>query len=148
MEGAPLKGYKPPRYVCEHPDAKSWDYFPHMGSKGVLSKGAVELLTPFAKDYFEFLPLTINGAPYYFLRIKQVLDCLNRERSEFLMDDENGSIIMIERVVFRVDEIPDSSFFCVPEARTGPFGTEDVVDVIQGHKLQGFRFYDTAKKRF
>ena len=140
------KKWKPPRWTCEHPDALEWDFFLDYGTPGILSQRAVDALRPYSADYFEYLLLTINGAPYYFIRIAKYLDCFDRERSTGVFEDDE--VHTIDKFEFRMEAIPIDSFFCIKERFSGPFGTDAVVDTIRRHKLKGFRIRDTATEEF
>src|SRR5262245_59882879 len=79
--------YHAPKLLSIHPHAPDWDYYVYW--IGLLPKRARGVLEPYAKEYFEFLDASLNGKPYFLLRIKRPLaGVLNYDECEFdFLDD-------------------------------------------------------------
>ena len=139
----PVEDYEFVSMVVDHPEASEWDFYMCGGSMGLLSGKAAQFLKPCAAQCFDLLEASLNDAPFFFLRIREYLDCLDRGKSEIVpYRHDSRRIKQIRRYSFFKDRIPDPSLFVIPEGFFGPFGTDGVVRIIRNENLRGFHIVD------
>jgi hypothetical protein len=121
-------------------DACSWGYYSVPGTLGLISDEAVRLIGPSAFRRFALLPARPNNSEYYFLKVAEVLPCLDLARAEvvpFRTDPEG--IKSITKYAFHKAMIPDPLVFSIPEL-PGLFATPAVAEAIDRGRVPGFRF--------
>jgi hypothetical protein len=108
------------------------------------SQRAKDLLWPYANGCLRCFQTSLNGAPYYILRVAKELaiDCLDRDRSELKYFPKNPNDIMdIKRYAFYRERLHDPMIFHVPE-RPEILGTQSIKQIVEEAGLKGFRFED------
>jgi len=151
----PIEHYQPVIFYVHKRDALSWDIYPG-GGFHLISKRAKEIIYPFAQDYFRFLKAYINDQPYFIPDRTKDIDCLDRERSEFMTfadfrmtdpdrkrtitESDHYRIMEINKYRFKKERIDDPSMFSVPEINGAIFITESGVKAIESAGLKGFEF--------
>lgn len=139
----PASEYPPVRVIVNHPEAELWDYYSMVGPFGMLSERSALILGSFALPYFELCRATLNRSPYFILKAKKPLDCLNHEESILVPFPHDTTRVMdIEKFRFFKEKIKDPSLFTIPE---GPwlFATQTIDARIRQWHLRGFRLIDT-----
>lgn len=116
-----------------------WDYYMCEGTFGVFSPRAVETLAPCFGDRFELLAARLEGHPYYCLRCVKRVDCLDREGSKILFDDDH-EVIEVEEYAFEKDRLADPLVFAIPELFLRLFCTESVPLIVGKAGLRGIDF--------
>src|SRR5262249_7441761 len=129
------KDYPNVLIFVHHPEAVNWDMYFGGGNFGLMSERAVDLLEPYASDYFKFFQARLNGESFFFLKRKRVLDCLDPERSILVpfRCDPTG-IKEIKRYRFHMDRIADPLVFTIPETPE-LFATQSIDSLIRGEGL-------------
>jgi hypothetical protein len=138
-----LDEYESVSLVVDHPEATNWDFYSCGGTMGLLSERAARSLGPHASICFDLVEASVNEAPFFFLRVREFLDCLDRARSDVVLYPSDPAAIMkFKRYAFFKDRIPDPALFMIPEGLFGPFGTDAVVHLIRAERLRGFDIID------
>jgi hypothetical protein len=128
-----------------HPQATAWDFYFSGSVFGLMSERAVDLLEPFAANYFKFFQAWLNGASYFFLKSKRTLDCLDRDESHLVPFPSNPSRIMeIKRYRFHKNRIDDPLLFSIPEIPE-LFATPTVEAIMREEGLRGFQFVNAEQ---
>lgn len=72
-------------FHVDAPDALEWDWY-DPSYPGIISQRAKDLLWPHAEGCLRCFQTSLNGAPYYLLRVDEELatDCLDREKSKIV----------------------------------------------------------------
>jgi hypothetical protein len=131
------------RLVVNEKDANEWHTYEVAGTYGLLSKTAVNLIGHNMTQWFEFLDAQINGLPFYFLRKKNCLSCLDRQNSLIVpFPGQPSSVMRIDRYRFFKDQVPDPAIFCIPEIRWHLFATDSIRRIIHSSNLKGFYLTD------
>ncbi|HYO24274.1 MAG TPA: DUF1629 domain-containing protein [Lacipirellulaceae bacterium] len=132
-------------FTVDLPDALTWHWYSIPGTGGVWSQRAKDLLWPYAGKHLRCFQTTLNGAPYYILRLDDELglDCLDYKHSELNRFPSSGRVARILKYVFRSDVIHDPMVF---HAKDGSdiLCTESIHQMILDVGLKGFVFQDTA----
>jgi hypothetical protein len=92
----------------------------------------------FLNNYVEFLPLgDIRGVPYFVLNVVNVIDCLDKNRSDiFYSPSFPEKILNVHQYVFK--NIPiDGPIFKVPEDITEIFVTDKFTNMILKNGITG-----------
>ncbi len=131
-------------FTVDHPDALEWDYYDSYSSEGMWSQRAKDLLWPYTNGCLRCFQATLNGAPYYILRLNKeaAIDCLDHEQSEFTFWDQSlgGDIMDITKYVFRMQVLSDPLIFKIPE-RKKIFCTQSIRQIVLDAGLKGFWFW-------
>lgn len=139
----PVTEYKPIHLIVRGKRAKDWHAYDCAGNYGLISKTVIDVIGPFMKECFEFLPAFVNDVPFFCLRKVRPLDVLDREHSEVVLwDDGTQDIKRIKKYRFFNEKIEDPKFFYIPEV-FGRFATEGIKTLIEGRNFKGFYFLDT-----
>jgi hypothetical protein len=140
----PVSEYEPLDLVGPISNAPDWDFYNCPGTLGMLSRRAVEIFEPYLATCFQPLEATVNGSPFFFLRIISTIDCLNRERSTIIpFNSDPTDIMRIERYYFKKDLIPDPVLFVIPEGSPHLFGSHSIPGLITKNSLRGIEAIDT-----
>ena len=100
-----------------------------------------KVLEPACGGDAEFVPLAVNGSPFFGLLIRTVLDVLDRQRSELkYFPSAPDRVMSIRRYAFK--DFGSTRVFKIPEAPTRMFATEPVRQADLGSGLSGLRFVD------
>jgi hypothetical protein len=140
----PASDYKKLDLVIDVPNPSDWDFHDCGGTLGLLSRRFVDAFHDSLSRCFEPLEARINGLPFFFLRVKASIDCLDRAQSviiPFVCDPT--AIKRIERYRFAKDVIPDPALFVIPEGLTHLFGSHSIPDLIAKYRLRGIETIDT-----
>ncbi len=89
----------------------------------------------------EFVRQKVNGLPFYFLRIGNMIDCLDTENSK-IKYLRPGKILEIEQYSFHKDRIPDPAIFKIPERMGSVYVTDSVRSTLERQGFVGFHFID------
>jgi len=92
------------------------DYVPTVTGLHIISKKLKEILDSECQGAFDFYPVTIRNqkgrivkASYYLAHLRIILDCMDREKSDFTINPINTEhATRIRRLVLREDKIPDN----------------------------------------
>lgn len=123
--------------------ALQWDWYGQVGMWGMWSQRAKDLLWPFTNGCLRCFRTSLNGAPYYILRVDSELatDCLDRERSDIQYFESSGRVMQVKKFVFHEGRISDPLIFHVPEIRD-ILCTRSVKSIVEDAGLKGFFFQD------
>jgi hypothetical protein len=95
------------------------------------------VLEPVAGGPVDFLPVAVNGEPFWILRVQHVLDALDLDQSQ--LRHYPGSF-SVEFPVWRGDQIPDPALFTTPDNRYAIWATPTVADAYQQSGCDGLNF--------
>jgi hypothetical protein len=105
-----------------------------------LSARAREALLPMIGDAAELLPLQCEEGDFYLLNVLQVLDCLDRERSDITYWDD-GSIRSVRRFAFQASCLDDKHIFKLPLHNYSRIYVSQLFkDSVEQQALKGLRF--------
>jgi hypothetical protein len=112
-----------------------------------MSKRAWDCLRPIIEADVQVIPVSRpDGVLFYALNVLRVIDCLNRDRSEFSVrpmfePTDYGYICAIYKYNFDMSKVGDAAIFKIPEMVGREFYVTDVFkDAVESHKLTGFCF--------
>lgn len=84
----------------------------------VFNEKAKMKLLPFIGNEVEFLPVTFRNMNLYVVNVVNMVDCLDRERSELYYRDDGKTVRAVRYYVFR-DCIPNNTYlFKIPESKS------------------------------
>ena len=99
-------------FTVDHAEALEWDWYDGPDAKGMWSQRAKDLLWPLTNGCLRSFQATLNGAPYYILRLNQeaAIDCLDHQQSEFTFWDQSlgGEIKDITKYVLHKERLSSS----------------------------------------
>jgi hypothetical protein len=135
-------------FVVDDPRALEWHWYSIPGTGGMWSRRAKELLWPYARQYLRCFETSLNGTPYYILRLDEelALDCLDYHRTELNRFPSSGRVARVLRYAFRPNTICDPLTFHAKDS-SDILCTESVRQMILNAGLKGFSFADTATLR-
>jgi hypothetical protein len=130
----------------------------HSAPEIVVSKKIAEVLVPFKLYGIQLVPTVVRDPrdpfsaikPYYFLHIWNRVACLDRELSELDIDEDDGQIwdieklVMDERILNDID-INKRLIFELGEKTSITFVHESIKDIIMAINPTGFRFISAMK---
>lgn len=136
-KGKPLNWQKPLQIEVDEDDLGMPE-----ADISLLNIGSFLITDTIYQDYFaiyssdfEALPVICNDRPYVLINVTRVIDCLDKEQSQF---NEFGGV---KELVFDSDKLPESGFFKITEDNcTNIYCMPDVVDLINKEKLTGVEF--------
>ena len=134
--------WRPWEFYCAEPGTDrvtDWDYYDLSGTAGLFSVRAIRVLQPYLDPSFTVLPALLDGNEFYFVAIRNRLDCLSRSKSEILFFDD-GTVRHIDRYVFQKSRVRDPLVFAIPEEIATLFATESVVEASTAEGLMGFDY--------
>lgn len=122
-----------------HAEATDWDCYMVGGTRGLFSQRFVDAIGAESLLGLSLLPAALNGATYYFLRLEQPTDCLDRSLSivETFRSDPTA-VKKITHYVFVEDLLPVDACFVLPEL-PDLLVTESVVGRLNTAALKGLR---------
>ena len=98
------------------------------------------ILKPFLEPEVELLPVDVEGHGYQLLNPIQVIDCLDKGRSQMTFS-KSGRVTSIEHHVFNKEALNGVYLFKTPElTRTRIYATEAFRQIIAGNQLEGLEF--------
>jgi hypothetical protein len=109
------------------------------GTGFVVSKKLRAALEPVAGGPVVFLPIHVNGEPFWILRVNNVVDALDAERSEIRYSVQ-GVLRAIEKPVWHGEVLHDPMIFEVPQRRHMIWATTAVVRAYQRSGCNGLSF--------
>ena len=112
-----------------------------MENRVVVSDRLRKVLEPACAGDAEFVPLSVNGSPFFGLVIRTVLDVLDRQRSELkYFRSAPDDVMSIKRYAFK--DLGSARVFKIPESPGSKFATEPVRQAYLASGLSGLRFVD------
>lgn len=93
-----------------------------------------------AGDCLEFLPLAVNGEPFWILRVVRVVDALDTQRSE-IVPSVDGGVRDLEVPVWRGERLADPMMFRIPQLPTEVWASPGVVAAYDASGCDGLGFY-------
>jgi hypothetical protein len=109
-----LRDWIPPAVYVPNPTLKKGEFF-HLCSGAFVTDGnATEKLREFLEMAGELLPIDYKNEPYSLLNVTECMDCLDHERTEWVLGKSTGTKIDIKRYAFRAERMPESSIFKIP----------------------------------
>ena len=137
----PIADYEEVQISIARPDAGSWGFFSIPGTLGVISSEAVERIGRAVFRLYDLLPAQINRAKYFFLKSRETLPCLDRDRSEITTFRRDPSRVKeVTKCVFLKDRVSDPLVFSIPESVSRMFATTTVREMVVHGRISGFRF--------
>jgi hypothetical protein len=97
------------------------------------------VLEPLAGGPVEFLPVTVNGQPFWVMRLKHVIDALDLARSQYDASVDGG-IRLLNVPVWRGECLTDPALFSIPQLRHKVWATPTVVEAYKESGCNGLLF--------
>jgi hypothetical protein len=113
------------------------------GAMPYVSDRLREVLAGVAGDCLSFLPLTVNGEPYWVLKVNRQIDALDDETEIDRAPD--GRIRSIERAVWAGDKINGPAIFTIPQVRRRIWATPEVVEAYERSGCNGLGFRPSGR---
>jgi len=83
----------------------------------IISKHAMEKMTPFIENEVEFLPIKLKGmGDYYVLNVVNVIDCLDMSKSEVRYHADGKTVRTIRDYKFYENMIDNVCLFKIPQS--------------------------------
>ena len=102
------------------------------------------ILKPFLELEVELLPVDVEGFSYQVLNPIQVIDCLDKERSQMTFS-KTGRVMSIEHHVFNEEVLSGVYLFKTPELiSTRVYATEALREIIAKNRMEGLEFRGLA----
>lgn len=134
----PVSDWVPLEVTIPGPNVTEYDYFYDYEE---FSPRLTDLFMAYGGEFFERLPLTVNGSPYFCLASIERLDCIDREKSVMRVSESDPSkILYMKHPVFKTRQIPEKAVFRVAGLAGYIFLTEPVVREAEAMKLKGIVF--------
>jgi hypothetical protein len=109
-----LGNWSPPSVYVFMPRHRPGDFYQFGGGALITTPRATEALEEFLEMAGELLPLPYDGTNYTILNVTEVINCLDREQTEW-QRGADGAPIWIKRFVFHRDRFTQSPLFKIPE---------------------------------
>jgi hypothetical protein len=109
-----LPAWIPPAVYVPNPSLKKGHFFHLCSGAFVADKDATEMLRDLLEMGGELLPIAYKTEPYSLLNVTECMDCLDHERTEWVLGKSTAAKIDIKRYVFRAERMPESSIFKIP----------------------------------
>ena len=107
----------------------------------VLSEKAWKVFEPYIKHYVEPLPLITPEGKYFALNILNIIDALDKEKSEVSYNRVTNRVSRILKHVFHTDKIEGQLIFKVPETLgLGVYVSEEFKKIVEDNNLKGLDF--------
>ena len=110
-------------------------------------RNATEKLRDILEMAGELLPIEYKNEPHSLLNVTECMDCLDHERTEWVVGKNTGAKIDIQRYAFRVERMPESSVFKIPNrladiyVAEGRFDPEDEFKArVEQNHMKGLLF--------
>jgi hypothetical protein len=97
------------------------------------------VLEPLISGPVEFLPIKVNGRPFWIMRLRHVIDALDLSRSQF-EPTVDGGIKILNKPVWFGDRLADPSLFAIPQLRHQVWVTPAVVKAYEESGCTGLLF--------
>lgn len=128
-------------------EAKPLGDFPSLfaGVPPVFSKRAIKVLNPLIGDSIEVLPLVGLEGNFSVINVIDVIDCLDRQRSEYVRFENSEKIMYIEHYVFQEDCVENKHIFRIPEEIVSAVFVSDAFKtLVEQNRLEGLIFKKVA----
>ena len=140
--------WKPPGVFIYEPKHEPGDFYNFGSSLLITNPRATELLRIHLETAGELLPLPYEDSIYYALNVTLCINCLNHERTEWILGKSTGKKIGISRYSFWYDRFSESDLFKIPETCKSEIlyveGLKDPEDsfrfVVESNGLKGLLF--------
>lgn len=140
--------WRPLRLYEEHARLPRGNFARSWGGGFLVDSRAMTAIQSILGDECEFLPmLPFNGETLYLMNLLTCIDCLDREKTEFAIDEASGrKLSRAMNYCFHPDKISSASVFKLPK-RVGVFaatgtgaGQPEFKTLIERQKLTGLIF--------
>ncbi|MBT5019031.1 hypothetical protein OAF42_03135 [Planctomicrobium sp.] len=135
------------RFFVNHPDKYTWDCYRNSGHYGFISKRFRDAVQPYCSECFDFWPVMLDDVEFFIIRRVGVIDCLDRESSEFDTFPDTDKIMIVDRYAFHKEKIPDICMFSIPDQRGPIFFTNGLTRLLLPLQLNGVEFTYTETKQ-
>lgn len=120
MDCTPIKDiWQPPPVFVYMPKRKPGDFYNFNSDILITSPRSTEVLHEFLELAGELLPLPYHGQIYTILNVTMCIDCLDHEKTEWLIDELTGIKSLPIKYVFHKDRFASSRIFKIPETCGG-----------------------------
>lgn len=96
-----------------------------------------ELMRAKLHDYCELLPVKWAGHEGEVVNVVSLSDCLDSERTKWVIGRESGKRIRVEKFEFIRAKIPNRLIFKIPERPFELFCTDQFKNLLESHKIIG-----------
>jgi hypothetical protein len=116
----PIKAsWKPPEVYIYQPKLKQGDFFNFTSNLLIANTKAIKILASHFEMAGEILPLYHEGIEYGVVNILECINCLNKNKTEWEIDEETGDKAWIDKYAFHPERFSESSLFKIPETSRG-----------------------------
>ncbi|WP_459554321.1 hypothetical protein [Lacunimicrobium album] len=142
----PLENYVPLHISIKSKSYDKWHGYLDGGMGGMFSADFIDSWDDDEFEYYSFLPVFLNASVYYFLRRNQLVDCLDRDRSNLLYYKSNPSEIMTINAFAFTSTAPKYRFFSIPEYPLRIFASQELQARFQRNPFKGVAFVPLLQK--
>lgn len=131
-------------YVMNYRKGKYTD-FPYFGvGLPVCSESTFNKIGDYIKEQVEILPLKHEEMNFIALNVINIIDCVDKKRSEADILTSTGDFLGYKKVVFTSEKIPvNTLIFKIPDTGFScTYVTDRFVELIKLHKLKGLKFIE------
>ena len=149
--GSPMwKDWAPPPIRIDGKNKRIRDFVSWMLSAPVVSEKCKEALEPSISPYVEFLPLiNLRKNTYFAVNVIFLAEALDLDNSDILYAPDDPNVILsVHKYVLHKDKIPHAPIFKVKEWPSEVLVTQDFIDLVEKHGLEGAEFVDSSKDLF
>lgn len=139
--------WQPPSVFIFKPRHKRGDFFHFNSDILIANQKAIEVLQTFFEMSGELLPLPYKGDVYTLLNVTMCIDCLDHEKTVWLVDEATNTKILPKKYAFHKDRFVSSPIFKIPETDRGEVlivdrdqGDEEFRKSVESAQLQGLIF--------
>jgi len=112
----------------------------------VLTKRSLATLHPKLSSNCEFLPIYWGNENGNLINVIGYVDCLDKQKTEWYIDEDSGKKLYVERYGFVKDRLPNLNLFKIEESSfilltvDREDGTENLKSIVEENQLTGLRF--------
>jgi hypothetical protein len=148
MDGTPKsKNWSPPLVYIYRPKHQKGDFYNTSSGSLISRPKATEILRPQFESAGELLPLPYRKEIYTILNVTTCIDCLDKEKTEWVHAKSTNTRLMIEKYAFHNDRFT-SIIFKIPETCMSEVlvveGLKDTKDefrhIVEANRLLGLIF--------
>lgn len=118
FDGKSKLPWHPPSLRIYNPTAKKGDFLYLCPGCLVVRETAMEGLRTEFEISGELLPVHFGGEHGAILNVTSIVNCLDQEKSDWLISKDGVTKLRCRRAVFLRDHVPESTIFKVPELPT------------------------------
>jgi len=143
-----LPDWNPPPVFIFKPFHKRGDFFHFSSNMLITSPASTNILRGYLEEAGELLPLPYKGEEYTLLNVLNCIDCLDEDKTEWFVDEEDGTRLRPLTYAFHPDRFTEARLFKIPQTYRAELlvadfeqdDDEEFLGTVRKHGLQGLIF--------